>query len=111
MLNSATNILPLESCRVNAAAEFLIVKIAHAAVRIRRLQNHHAVDALHFLKIRLRVNMSLKIDDHNNADNYEICGSKPVQGPGVVVENLVNDLWRYRSIFFEFPQRQNLRRS
>ena len=61
------NILPLEGRRVDPASELFVVKVGHAAVRIGRFQNHRAIDAFHFIEVRFRVNMSLKINDHNSA--------------------------------------------
>ncbi len=64
MLKATLDVLPLQGRCIDPALELLIVKIPHAAVRIRLFKNHRAVQALHLGEIRFGKHVCLKIDNH-----------------------------------------------
>jgi hypothetical protein len=49
VLDSALNVLALESRGVDAAFELLVVKVSHAAVWIGRLQYHRSIQTTQLL--------------------------------------------------------------
>jgi hypothetical protein len=65
MLEAALYILTLQCRGIDSAFELLIVKVPHAAVGIRLLENYRAVEAFHLGEIRFGENMSLKIYNHH----------------------------------------------
>ena len=74
VLEPTLDILAVEFRRIDPAFEPLVVKVAHAAVRIGLFENHGAVEALHRGKVGLREKVSLKIDYHLSFDPIGLIG-------------------------------------
>ena len=64
VFDPAFDVAALKRCSIDAAFELFVVKIAHTAVRIGRLQNHGPVETLELVDILFGEYVRLKIDDH-----------------------------------------------
>jgi len=74
VLKATFDVLTLERRCVDAALELLVVKISHAAMRVRFLEHHRTVKPLHLGDVGFGKDVCLKINDHYIS--FKVPGSK-----------------------------------